>query len=138
LPVVVAGQLSEQRPALGAGVEIEEILPGEMLDAREADRLHAGFGVLHRLLHLGHQGLGALRHRGQPARRLQVREQHVGDRRDDVEVLGVRQQIQKNQHQASECVQKPGMGDPDQGGGGAALGSPESTSRSQAARRLET
>ncbi len=62
--------------ALGAGVAVEHLLPGQVLDARGAEPL----GVLEVDL-------------DQPSHRLEVHEEDVGDRREDVEVLRVRQVV---------------------------------------------
>ncbi len=66
--------------ALGARVAVEHLLPGQVLDARGPEAL----GVLEVDL-------------DQPPHRLEVQEEDVRDRREDVEVLGVRQVVAEEQ-----------------------------------------
>ena len=84
LPVMFAGTRGGAASALGAGVAVEQVLPRQLLDVARAELLDVGLEV-----HVAH---GALRAR--PAR---VREEHVDERRRDVQVLGVRQVVEEGE-----------------------------------------
>ena len=73
--------------ALGTRIKVEHILPTEVLDALDAQRL------------LALQLAVDVRDRGQPAARRKVAAEDVGDNRDDVKVLAIRQQVQEQQHE---------------------------------------
>ena len=74
LPVALAGHTEVQRPQIGAGVGVEELLPGEVLDGRGAERVELG---LHQVRHGLHRALGPVL----------VRQVHVHRRRDHVPQL---------------------------------------------------
>ena len=75
--------------ALGAAEHVEDLLPVEVVDVRAAEARR----VLEVLL-------------GELADRLELAEEDVGQRRDDVEVLRARQQVQEDEH--DEVVDPPG------------------------------
>ena len=83
------GALRGAAPALGAGEHVEHLLPGEVVDVRAAEP----GGVLEILL-------------GEGAGRLELLEEDVRHRRDDVEVLGKRQEVQERED--DEVVDPPG------------------------------
>src|SRR4029077_4832579 len=72
--------------ALRTRIAVEEILPGELLDIARAERIGLGLEV-HRP------------HRGALAVRARVREVDVDERRDNVQVLRVRQIVEKDQNE---------------------------------------
>jgi len=85
--------------ALGAGVEVEEGLPGEVVHAAHADAGGGGVGLLHRGGHVLEQLVRALGHGLEPAGRVEVAREDVGQRRDDVEVLAVGQVVEEGEDQ---------------------------------------
>ena len=84
------GTLRRAAPALGAAEHVEHLLPGELVDARRA--VADGVLVVLRL--------------GELPERLELLEEHVGQRRDDVEVLGDRQEVEH--HEDRQVVHPPG------------------------------
>jgi hypothetical protein len=72
--------------ALGARVAVEQVLPRELLDVRRSERLDVRLEI-----HVPHHPL--------LPRAARVGEVHVDERRDDVEVLRVRQIVQEDEDQ---------------------------------------
>ena len=87
--------------ALRAGVGVEHLLPVEVVERGDAG------AALARRVERGHRGGRHVRDRQRPLRaaRRQLREEQVGDRGDDVEVLAQRQQAQEGEH--GDVVQPP-------------------------------
>ena len=94
-------------PALGARVEVEDRLPREVLDPRDADGQRERVGGLAGRADRLHELLGVLRHRLEASRRLQAPREDVRDRRDDVEVLRVRQQVQEEEDERRRASRSP-------------------------------
>ncbi len=79
-------------PALGAGVAVEQVLPAQLRHVGRAEDLRLGLEI-HRL------------HRPHGSRPAGVGEEGVGERDDDVQVLGVRQVVEEGQDE--ERVRPP-------------------------------
>src|SRR5690606_3283889 len=87
-------------PALCAGVEVQDVFPAEVLNVTVADaRWPLRFFVLSRGLNLLKKGLRILRHRAQSTRSTLVTEVDIRNRGDDVKMLRIRKNVEKNQHQ---------------------------------------
>ena len=97
LPVRFAGQAGGAAAALGAGVAVEQVLPGQVGHVGRAEVL----GVLGLEIHGAHDA-----HRPRAGG---VGEPDVGQRRDDVQVLGVRQVVEEDEDQQRV---RPEAGDP--------------------------
>ena len=94
--------------ALGARVEVEDRLPREVLDARDADRVFERIGVLGRRADRLHQLLAAFSAMGcRRPRGVRSRGEDVGDRRDDVEVLRVRKEVEEDEHERRSASRSP-------------------------------
>ena len=87
--------------ALGARERVEHLLPAQVGQRGDADE------ALRWSVEGGHRGRRHVRDRQRPLRaaRRELPEEHVGDRGDDVEVLGQRQQAQEDQDR--RAVQPP-------------------------------